>query len=530
MSENSHPFARAAALSQLAQNEDPLYIPASFLLGYVHLRRGEAEKARQAFDPIIHPFKRETEHAVALLRSRFTKQARFGNLVKHITMLAEWRKYFIQQITYLHGGTFYRAAITWEQIKQERAEELAGRRSEFRTAHIQNLAENLAKLWDPVRAMAAAGLGTTDRDQVLRAQRELDTFLRSSDLSQFNSTLNILSALPAMIAVQLFPGPFETQAEREARNQEREADKASLLQKVDGLEAIPIGRLLSNRIQSLKQLIKVEKWEEFKDQIESIAQETRSPDDRKFAELLNDADVDSLTGRFASFFLPAFAEVRKSRAYLRRLYWPTPGDRVRLPLYTEASYYSLQAQLLTFEPHQMIEVSEQAEKFRNAYPSRSFKTSDVYLLMLSLEAEALLRARIQRSDTDTNVHVILIKSHREVLRNAVQSRRVQSGTRASAYLALGLFQRDERIRDEEARSRTGLEDKYKDELARYEEVDLYMRSLDLLPSASAHCYIAECRLDEDRKSEARAHIKQALSMSPEHALAKKLAAQTNLPS
>jgi hypothetical protein len=39
MSENSHPFARAAALSQLAQNEDPLYIPASFLLGYVHLRR-----------------------------------------------------------------------------------------------------------------------------------------------------------------------------------------------------------------------------------------------------------------------------------------------------------------------------------------------------------------------------------------------------------------------------------------------------------------------------------------------------------
>lgn len=529
MSENSLPLSRAAALSQLARDEDPLYMPAAFLLGYIHLRRGEAENARQAFDPLIQPFNREIDHAVALLRSRFVQQPRFLIFANHSKLISRWKEYFAQQITYLHGGTFYRAATTWERIKQERAEEEAGRKSEFRTAHIEALAKNLSDLWDPVRALQAAGLGSADRDQMLQAQQELDKFLRPADLSMFSVKLAILDAMPAMIKAGQISGPFETQAERAAREQQKEADKADLIRQVDGLEEIPIGWLLSNRLQPLKQLISEEKWDEFKEKIESIEQDTRSPDDWKFAELLKDARVDSLQGRIASFFLPAFAEVRKSRAHLRELYWPTLSDRVRLPLYTEASYYSLQAMLLTFEPKLMIEAAEQAERFRDAYPSRFFKTSEVYLLMLSLEAEAILRARIQQDDADTNFRVIRIKPHREILRKAVKSHRVKSGTRASACLALGLFQRDQRRREEDARHRSALEDKSKDEIARYEEVELYMQSIDLFPSASAHCYIAECRREEGRENEARAHIKQALSMSPEHALARKLAAQTNLP-
>jgi tetratricopeptide (TPR) repeat protein len=529
MSENSLPLSRAAALSQLARDEDPLYMPAAFVLGYIHLRRGEAENARQAFDPLIQPFKREREHAVALLRSRFVQPASmFLILVKPSKVIRRWEGYFAQQITYLHGGRFYMAAAAWERIKQERAEEEAGRKSEFRTAHIKALAENLSQLWDPIPAMQAAGLGSADRDQMLRAQAGLDTFLQPWDLSRFNTELTILHAVPALIKVQ-FPGPFETQAERAAREQQIEADKARFIGQVDGLEAIPIGRLFSSKLQRLKQLIRDEKWDEFEKQVESIEQETRDPDDGKFAELLQDARVDSFQGRIVSFFLPAFAEVRKARAYLRQLSWPTLSDRVRLPLYTEASYYSLQALLLTFEPKQMIEAAEQAERFRNIYPSRFFKTSEVYLLIISLEAEAILRAHIQQNDDDTSFRAAVITPHREILRKALKSHRVKSGTRASACLALGLFQRVQRKGEEAARHRSALEDKSKDETARYEEVELYMESIDLFPSASAHCYIAECRREEGRDNEARAHIKQALAMSPEHALAKKLAAQTNFP-
>jgi hypothetical protein len=528
MGENPLPFARAAALSTLARNEDPLYIPALFLLGYIHLRRGESEQAREAFDPIIQPFERETEHAVALLRSRFVTRPRFLKLVRKSEIIRQWAKYFQRQITYLHGGAYSRAADTWQRIKTERAEEEAGRKSEFRTAHIQALAENLCKLWSPARAMDAAGLGTADPDEVRRAQRELDTFLRPADLITLDSNLSILGTQPAIIQLLDFSPAFETDAESEARKRQKAAHKASVLQDVGDLQTIPIGRLLADKIEPLKQLIQEERWDAFAEQIESIQQDIRSPDERKFADLLKDARVDSLGGRIVSFFLPAFAEVRKLRAYLRRFYWPALGDHVRLPLYTEASYYSLQAQLLTFDPDQMIKASEQAKEFREAYPSRSFNTSDVYLLMLSLEAEAILRAQIQRADPDTHLRATTIKPHEERLRKAVKSRRVESGTRASAYLALGLFQRTRRRAEEQARHRSALEDKSKDEMARYEEVELYLQSLDLLPSASAHCYIAECRLEEGRSNEAAAHVMQALSLSPEHALAKKLAVELRL--
>src|SRR5579872_5093463 len=103
MIENSLPFPRAAALSKMARSQDPLYIPALFLLGYVHLRRGESEQAREAFEPIIQPFARETDHAVALLRSRFVKPPRFLRLVRKSNVIRWWATYFQRQITYLHG-------------------------------------------------------------------------------------------------------------------------------------------------------------------------------------------------------------------------------------------------------------------------------------------------------------------------------------------------------------------------------------------------------------------------------------------
>lgn len=61
--------------------------------------------------------------------------------------------------------------------------------------------------------------------------------------------------------------------------------------------------------------------------------------------------------------------------------------------------------------------------------------------------------------------------------------------------------------------------------ALYQEIDYYRGALNLLPSPTTHCYVAECRLEEKRLDEARSHLRQALLMAPEHVLANRLAKQ-----
>jgi hypothetical protein len=144
---------------------------------------------------------------------------------------------------------------------------------------------------------------------------------------------------------------------------------------------------------------------------------------------------------------------------------------------------------------------------------------------LSLETEAALRFQEEMNDNHSNFEVSIREKHRPFLDHAAKNKDLRADARAAAYVAVGLFQRNKRKQEKEARERIEREDKHEDEISRYEETAFYIRSLDLGPSASAHCYIAECRLEEGSISEARAHVHYALSISPEHALAKRLASQ-----
>lgn len=497
------------ALSAIVEQVDPLYRPAEFLLGYSYLSRGDAKNAAAVFKRLTDRFEEQAKQLVEKLGQEWAAGIRWMRVGKHIRFVREWTAFYVDALTYLHGGTFIRAAEIWQDLKSVLDETSTPEWTrDFREARIDALIHNLDQTLKDGQHLGAIAAGRITSEQYSQAQarRSLDFLLDPHEIWKFDFELSSLnSAIVIEIAERAFAAFGQT------GDPPLQASKPSAVAEKLGKHRIA-EFLLQPGVQRLQSLVKDEKWKEAQEAIRELQRFSRARSPQSFAGVLDNAETESWKGRVAGMFLPALLKVRQHRRELLQ------------PLYVESTYYLAQSMLMSFEAEGLEKALEQAQALRTERlsPHPSTREQDLHLLTVCLEIEAGVRLAEIKPDAPYLFH--LDREPRKKLKTAIDDPKRSREVRSAAYMAMGITERDERRKQAQRDlEKNYFVDEEKQALSRNREMDYYRQALEVRPSANTHCYLAECLIASNRRDEARAHVRQALLTAPLHVLGLQLA-------
>jgi hypothetical protein len=488
---------------------DPLYRPASFLLGYAHVARGDSANARRVFEPLREALDDATKRAAADLRQHVIRASpRFTRLAGRIPSIRKWLEYYKSAVSLAIGGDLRVAADTWRTYQRSSDSDVTGE-SALRLIVAGTHNEELV--------YAAVNKRPSKRYTTERARKLLDDLLNDSAITAFDSNLDRLDVLCIVASIGVPPEPEHARAMDALREQ--------------GL----LSDFFKGEIDRLRQAFTNREWEKSRDIIEELRWYTRDASEYRFAALLDDASVEGYRAKIAGWFVPFLRYLREQRL------------AVREPLFLETEYHLALAELISFEPALLIKAWERAKQLReNRFPRSSSRGAerDLELLTGCIEVNALA-VLISQIGADVPVDYVsligLPESDKPGLKlftaknywerrfaEVSQDRQISPVVRSAVATARGMLARYDRLH------RTQYLEKHRRERPSYEasereliygEMGYYNESLDLHPTSAAHCHLAECLIELGMKGAALAHVKRALALAPMYSLALRLTAQ-----
>ena len=518
------------AMAFVADELDPLYRPARFLLGYMHLARGDAANAERAFERLTHPDRASVKQAVSELRAVWLKGPRLARIARKLPVINRWVQHWRDTLPYVIGGDLVLASEVWADMRREWEDSKIPRDSSV------TLLRSALRDFGGDKTIDAA-VATAPSAAQDEARAFLDGLLDASRIANFDIDLMLLSNHVLMVSSVFTP-----------------ADEANAewLQEVENavakLRGEKLARLFTGGLAGLDSAVHAKDWKRCRAIVRDLRLYTIAPSDVHVASLLDDPSLDGLGATLAGFFLPALRELRGRRRALQQ------------SLYTESVYHLALAELLSGAPAKLKRARRRASELRtHRLPTRggSGPPADLRLLTLCLELNChamLLAAHDEaavRPDGKPAADDALdrwtpnnswwdARQARPELEGAVRHRGRPPEVLAAVHTALGLAERIERWHDDERRNRERRWQRRPWDVGGrsvFSEAGHFRDALQLRETATTHCYRAESLLDMGReepdtlpyaREEARAHVQRALQLSPLHPLARRLAADARL--
>ena len=498
-------------LALLAEQLDPLYRPARFLLGYAYLARGDAENAERIFETLTAPYVESLGKAAAELRSEWMEgKPRLGRVTKRLPVIRRWIQYWVDAFPFMMGGKLTVAAEAWADLKETLAEKPERDLSKEVQEHvIHSSLQLLDSLLIPIVSaeFIRAAVGRSDRYPTEQARAYLDSLLDPRAIRTFRLPLILLD-------IYCIAG---------------EAKADELRKQMEVLRRGELGSVFDKVLTKIETMYAEKKWEECRKHIKFLRQYTTERDDRGFTALLDDPSVESFGAQVAGWFVPALRSLRKHRRELRA------------PLYTESAYHLALARLLSFEPKRLTSARREANELRVKRLPGSDASGpglDLRLLTMCLEINCVASLLQAQDATQEESKVIAddgwrpewevwdIRQHcRPMLERALRDRKLSREVVAGVHTALGLIARIERGQEAERLERREQRSYDFQPNPIHQEMRHYREALARQETPTTHCYLAECLFELGSQQEGRAHLKQALSLAPMHKLALRLTAR-----
>jgi len=501
MDTNAAPIKEYAieALRAICTNLDPLYRPAEFLLAYSYLSRGDGQNAAVGFRRLVERFEDESAQVIEKLSKEWLG-VRWIKLGRQISFVNQWIEYYADSMSYLHGGQYVIAAKTWKNLRAALAEPSApvyrSVREQLIEMQIDTLSRSLGSRDLPDIVAGKVKSVTTPPE---KARAMLDYLLDENEIYDFDLTLMLLDT---DYAFQELAQGFQNAGIPSPSVPED--DSATDLSK---LSKHRIVSLLESTVNQLKSHVDQRDWAAAREIIRRMRRYTRDRSPNEFAAVLDNTEMETWKVWVAGLFVPAFNNVRRRRNELRQ------------PLYTESMYYLARSLLMSFEPEGLKNAHEVAETLRQKRlaPNVPGRQRNLHILTVCLEVEALERWTAMEPNHDAEGALdSLVSKWGDKLEKTTSTKSLSGEVLGAAWVALGMIERRSRRRMFDS------SDDQKRANSLYREMNCYRKALELKPTATTYCYIAECLLERKRPDDAGLHVQQALIMAPAHILAKRL--------